>query len=293
MTGVTKMRRMADRDYIRIERAIQYIAQQAHAQPRLDAVAKQVGLSEFHFQRLFRRWAGISPKRFLQYLTADYARGLLEDSRSVLDATFESGLSSPARLHDLMIAVYGATPGDIRARGADLVIRHGVHSTPFGDCFVAVTERGICALEFLGPVTRAQMLARLKVTWSAATLREDVTATAKVADKLFRAPRRKSAPLHLLIRGTNFQLKVWEALLRIPPGHIASYEDVAHAIGTPSATRAVASAVARNPVGFLIPCHRVIRKTGVCGEYRWGAGRKRVMLAWEAAKFSSVSSSKE
>ncbi len=276
---------ISERDYLRIERAIEYLAHHAHDQPRLQQVAARVGLSEYHFQRLFRRWAGVSPKRFLQYLTAERARVLLQSSRSVLDAAFDTGLSSPGRLHDLMIAIHAATPGDIKARGAGLTIDYGIHASPFGECLIALTERGICALEFLSPLGRTQALARLKASWSAASFREQPSATQSIAQRLFARRSNARTPLHLLVRGTNFQVKVWEALLRIPSGHVASYEDVAGVLGAPHATRAVASAVAQNSIAFLIPCHRVIRKTGAFGDYRWGAKRKQALLAWEAARF--------
>jgi len=275
-----------DRDYLRIERAIRYLARHVHEQPRLEQVAAQVGLSGYHFQRLFRRWAGVSPKRFLQYLTAERARVLLQSSRSVLDASFEAGLSGAGRLHDLLVAIHAATPGEVKAEGAGLNIDYGIHASPFGDCLIATTERGICGLEFLAPLGNKNALARLKQAWSAASFRERPNATRPVARRLFGLRADARMPVQLLVRGTNFQIKVWEALLRIPPGYVASYEDVARLLGTPNATRAVASAVARNPVGFLIPCHRVIRKTGVVGEYRWGATRKQALLAWEAARFA-------
>jgi AraC family transcriptional regulator of adaptative response/methylated-DNA-[protein]-cysteine methyltransferase len=275
---------ISERDYLRIERAIEYLAHYAHDQPRLEQVAARVGLSGFHFQRLFRRWAGVSPKRFLQYLTAERARVLLQSSRSVLDAAFDAGLSSPGRLHDLMIAIHAATPGDVKARGAGLIIHFGIHASPFGECLIAVTERGICALEFLSPLGRTQALTRLKASWNAASFRELPSATQSIAERLFIRRSNARTPLHLLVRGTNFQVKVWEALLRIPLGRVASYEDVAHSLDAPRATRAVASAVAQNPIGFLIPCHRVIRKTGAFGEYRWGAARKQALLGWEAAR---------
>jgi AraC family transcriptional regulator of adaptative response/methylated-DNA-[protein]-cysteine methyltransferase len=274
---------MSQRDYQRIERAIHYLALRRQEQPRLEQVAAHVGLSAFHFQRLFRRWAGISPKRFLQYLTAERARELLLSSRSVLDATFETGLSGAGRLHDLMVAMHAATPGEIKAQGAGLTIDYGVHPSPFGDCLLAVTERGICGVEFLEPLSCGAALARLKAAWPVATLRERPQATTGVAARLFSAQVKTKTPLPLFVRGSNFQIKVWEALIRVPSGNVVCYEDLARLAGKPDATRAVASAVAQNAVAFLIPCHRVIRKTGAFGEYRWGATRKRALLMWEAA----------
>jgi AraC family transcriptional regulator, regulatory protein of adaptative response / methylated-DNA-[protein]-cysteine methyltransferase len=268
------------RDYTRVERAIEYLARHAPDQPALAQVAASVGLSEFHFQRLFQRWAGVSPKRFLQFLTAERARELLLASRSVLDASLETGLSSPSRLHDLTVSIHAATPGDMRSGGVGLVIDYGVHASPFGECFVAVTERGICALEFLDPVNRTQALANLAARWPRASLRERPATTRAVVARLFARGRRGPAP-SLYVRGTNFQVKVWEALLRIPEGRVFSYEDLARVLGQPSATRAVASAVAGNGIALLIPCHRVIRKTGAFGEYRWGETRKRALVAYE------------
>ncbi len=272
-----------NRDYQRVERAIQFLSQHVREQPRLEQVAAEIGLSEYHFQRLFRRWAGISPKRFLQYLTAEQACELLRSSRSVLDAAFDAGLSGTGRLHDLMIAMHAATPAEVKSRGAGLAIHYGIHPSPFGECLIAVTERGICALEFLSPLTRAQSIANLKASWTAANVRESPRMTRAIVERLYE-PRSKRTPPPIYVAGTNFQIRVWEALLRIPPGCIAAYEDVARLLGVPRATRAVASAVARNPVALLIPCHRVIRKTGAFGDYRWGTARKQALLAWESAR---------
>jgi AraC family transcriptional regulator, regulatory protein of adaptative response / methylated-DNA-[protein]-cysteine methyltransferase len=270
------------RDYRRIEQAIEYLAARPSPPPTLAELAASVGLSEFHFQRLFRRWAGISPKRFFQCLIAQRARERLIASRSVLDATLAAGVSSPGRLHDLMVTIHAATPGDIRTGGKGLHIDYAVHASPFGECFVAVTPRGICAFEFLGPVTRRQALQNLRASWPNALLREQPRSTQFVMSSL-RQPHRQ-VPLPLLVRGTNFQVKVWEALARIPEGHVWSYEDVARVIGQPMATRAVASAIANNAIALFIPCHRVIRKTGVFGEYRWGATRKRALVAFESTR---------
>lgn len=273
-------------DYARIERAIGYLETHAREQPELRAIARHVGLSEFHFQRLFRRWAGVSPKRFLQFLTADYARRLLERSHTVLDAAHETGLSGGGRLHDLMISIHAATPGELRQRGAGLTLRYGFHPTPFGECLVALTERGIAALAFI-TATREQALAELQERWPHATLRRAPADTRAIAERAF-APTRRGQPLTLHLPGSNFQIKVWEALLRVPPGAALSYETLAESIGASRATRAVASAVARNPVAVLIPCHRVIRKTGAFGEYHWGTARKQALLAWEAAQVDAV-----
>lgn len=274
---------MHDLDYVRVEKAIRYLEENVRRQPGLAEVAGAVGLSEYHFQRLFRRWAGVSPKRFLQYLTAEHARELLHHSRSVLDAAYEAGLSGPGRLHDLLVGVDAATPGEVRRRGAGMTIRYGVHPSPFGGCLIGVTERGICAMSFLEAEGRQDAEREIRARWEAAALVEDPAATAPLVKRIFGSGAPMELPtLHL--EGTNFQIRVWEALLRIPPGAVTTYERVAEGIGSPGAVRAVGSAVGRNPIAFLIPCHRVIRKSGELGEYRWGGSRKRAMLGWEAAR---------
>jgi AraC family transcriptional regulator of adaptative response/methylated-DNA-[protein]-cysteine methyltransferase len=273
-------------DYSRIEKAILYLEKNFRRQPTLSEVARNAGLSEYHFHRLFTRWAGISPKRFLQFLTAEYARGLLRESPNVLEAAYEAGLSGPGRLHDLIVNVYAVTPGEMKGEGAGLTIRYGVHPSPFGDCLLAITGKGICAFSFLtgrGPGEAANELRR---RWGRARLIEDPKATRAVADRIFLPSRRRSAPpLNVIVKGTNFQVKVWEAIVRIPPGFVSSYEDIAARVDAPGAVRAVGNALARNPVAYLVPCHRVIRKTGAFGNYGGGAARKKAILAWEAARF--------
>lgn len=273
-------------DYHRIERAIRFIDTSAPARPSLEDVAEHVGLSPFHFQRLFTRWAGISPKRFQQVLALEYAKELLRDSRNLLDATYDAGLTSGGRLHDLFVRLEAVTPGEYRAGGAGLRIQAGFHETPFGECLLATTERGVCGLSF--DASRDAAMADLVSRWPGAVIEEKPRATAPVARRLFEALAVRDpaglVPLSLLVRGTNFQVKVWSALLRIPAGAVATYEDVATAIGAPRAVRAVGTAVGRNPVAFLIPCHRVIRGTGALGGYRWGVERKRAMLAWESGR---------
>jgi len=270
-------------DYQRIEKAIHYLDSNFRSQPSLGDVARSVHLSEHHFQRLFRHWAGISPKRFLQFLTVGYAKALLEESRSVLDATYEAGLSSPGRLHDLFVNAEAVTPGEFKARGAGLAIHYGFHPSPFGTCLLAATERGVCGLSF--PPDRRQALEDLKAQWAGASFAENPKRTAPLVDRAFpRSQSNGTRALTLFLRGTNFQLKVWEALLKIPAGSVVSYEDLAAHLGKPRAARAVGSAVGSNPISFLIPCHRVIRKMGVVGDYAWGAARKKAILAWEAAQ---------
>lgn len=277
---------MASGDYERVERAIRYLETHFREQPGLADVARASGLSAFHFQRLFTRWAGISPKRFLQFLTAEYARGLLRESPGVLDAAFEAGLSGPGRLHDLIVSVHAATPGEVKARGAGLTIRYGVHPSPFGDCFIAITGKGICTFSFLAGRGAAEAIGRLRNEWPEAKRIADPKTTGDTMKRIFDSSKKGNAtPLHAFVKGTNFQVKVWEALVRIPPGFAVSYEDVASRIGDPKAVRAVGTAVGRNPVAFLIPCHRVIRKTGAFGYYGGGTARKMALLAWEGAKY--------
>ena len=277
---------MGSDDYGRVERAIRYLESHFLEQPGLEDIARATGLSAFHFQRLFSRWAGISPKRFLQFLTAEYARGLLRESPSVLDAAYEAGLSGPGRLHDLIVTIHAATPGEMKARGAGLTIRYGVHPSPFGDCFIAITDKGICTLSFLAGRGIGEAIGRLRSDWQDAMRIEDAKATGDMMKRIFdSSPQGNAIPLHAFVKGTNFQVKVWEALVRIPPGFAVSYEEVAARIGDPKAVRAVGTAAGRNPVAYLIPCHRVIRKTGAFGNYGGGKARKMAILAWEGAKF--------
>lgn len=281
-------------DYARIERAIEFIRANFLDQPSLDEVARQVHLSPFHFQRLFQRWAGVSPKRFLQFLTVEHAKTRLAD-HDVLRAALDSGLSGPSRLHDLFVSIEALTPGEFKRGGAGLTIHHGTHSTPFGLCLLATTPRGVCGLSFLNtPADADAALGELRAKWPAAKLVPDAVATRPQADAIFPPsppmPRAPAQPIPLLIAGTNFQLQVWHALLRIPSGCLSSYESVAQAIGQPKAARAVGSAIAQNSLGYLIPCHRVIKKTGNFGEYRWGSVRKQTMLAWEAAHSPAIGS---
>ena len=272
------------RDYQTVEKAITYLEDHVEEQPNLKDVAESVHLSEYHFQRLFSRWVGISPKRFLQYLTKERAKEMLGGSVSVLEAAYAAGLSSPGRLHDLFVNCEAVTPGDYKSQGEDLEIAYGFHASPFGECLLALTGRGICDLIFVSEGNREEALKALKKRWARAALHEDPQRTGPVVAQVFdRLTGGEAKPLSLHLRGTNFQIKVWEALLNIPSGTVVSYEDIAVSIGMPSAARAVSNAVARNPIPVIVPCHRVIRKAGAYGGYRWGTARKKALLDWEAA----------
>lgn len=262
--------------YQRVERVIAYVDAHRRTQPDLATLAKVAGLSPFHFHRLFSRWAGVTPKDFLKFVTNESAKELLLD-HDVLGASLAAGLSGPGRMHDLLVTVEGVTPGEYKAAGAGVVVRWGFHETPFGLALAGVTPRGLCHLAFVS--SRGAALRELKSRWPQADLREDRASTAPVVAKAFGRGR-----LAVHLRGTPFQLKVWEALLRIPAGRAATYEQVAKAVGRPKASRAVGTAVGANPVAYLIPCHRVLRATGAFGGYRWGAARKRALLVRESAR---------
>lgn len=271
-------------DYERVECAIRYLDAQRPTQPSLGQIAQYLGLSESHLQRLFSRWAGISPKRFLQFLTLEHTKRLLRDAATTLETAHEAGMSSVSRLHELYVECEAMTPGEYKSRGAGLVIRFGCHPTPFGETLAATTERGLCALLFVDEAGRREGMAQLQKMWPRADLREDASATSGVIRRIFQPDRNLRQPLYMLVKGTNFQIKVWEALLRIPPGRLVSYRDVARYLEAPRSARAVANAVARNPIHFLIPCHRVIRDMGEFGGYRGGGPRKKAIHIWESAK---------
>lgn len=266
--------------YETVAGAIRFIRSHASEQPTLDEIAARVGLSAFHLQRTFSVWAGISPKRFLQCLTRDHARALLRESRDVLAAAHETGLSGPSRLHDLLVACDAVTPGEVRAWGAGLEITYGFGQTPFGPVLAATTPRGLCHLQFIDDPASA--LDTLRDDWPLARLTRDDAALAGTIKSLF-AETPTGQPLHLLLRGTNFQIKVWEALLKIPAGEVVSYGTLARMTSNPRAQRAVGTALAHNRIALLIPCHRVIRESGEVGQYRWGSERKSALLAYESA----------
>lgn len=273
------------RDYRRIERALHYIDANVERQPGLDEIAAHVGLSEFHFQRLFAQWAGVTPKRFVQFLTKEHAKALLRRSENVLTASLAAGLSGPGRLHDLLVSCEAITPGELKTGGEGVRIDYGLHPSPFGDCLVATTSRGICHLAFVQD-GREAAIAALQDEWPRAQLRENRAETRGLVTAIFNSttPNR---PLPLVLKGTNFQLKVWEALLAIPPGAVVSYQTIARYIHLPKAARAVGSAIGQNRIAYLIPCHRVIQTLGDFGHYRWGGVRKKAILGWEAARLEA------
>ena len=271
--------------YQLIEQAIQFIEANVQNQPELAEIASAVGLSEYHFQRIFTRWAGISPKRFMQFLTREHAKELLNQSENLLTTTHQVGLSSLGRLHDLFVTTEAVTPGEYKSQGAGLTIRYGIHPTPFGKCLIGMTERGICHLGFVDG-NEGKAVDNLVAHWQQAEMTEDYRATAPLVNRIFLDPKPDS-PLNLHLRGTNFQIKVWEALLNIPSGSMTTYAHIAAQIGNPRAVRAVGSAVGDNPIAYLIPCHRVIRKSGEFGSYLYGSARKKAILAREMSTSDS------
>ncbi|WP_447836053.1 bifunctional transcriptional activator/DNA repair enzyme AdaA [Aeromonas salmonicida] len=272
-------------DYARIADAIRFIASQVERQPTLDEIAGHVHLSPFHFQRLFSRWAGVTPKRYLQVLTLERAKALLQESRPLLEVADTLGLSSGSRLYDHFVQLEAVTPGEYKQRGAGLVIDHGVHDTPFGQAFVALTPRGVCNFSFLDDQAPQAPLTTLAQSWPAAELRESPSRTQEVIHTMFDGSKTADRPISLHVSGTNFQISVWRALLEIPPAKVVSYTQVASAVGNPKAARAVGLAVGANPVALMIPCHRVIQQNGKLGGYHWGETRKQAIHAWEAARY--------
>ncbi len=272
-------------DYKKIERAIRFIEKNFKTQPNLDEIASSVHLSKYHFTRLFKRWAGIGPVQFLQFVTLDYTKKKLSESKNLLDTSLESGLSGPGRLHDLFVTFDAMTPGDFKKMGAGLNIDYGFCTSPFGECLMAITQRGICHLGFIQKDNKSDALQQLFETWPGAEFSENSKSIEPFLNQIFNLDKtKKSRQFNLLIRGTNFQINVWKALLRIPSGNVASYQDIAEYIGRPKAFRAVASAIAINPVAYLIPCHRVISKSGKIHQYRWGSSRKKMIVGREAAR---------
>lgn len=272
-------------DYIRIEKAIRFIEENFRSQPNLDQIAESIHLSKFHVTRLFKRWAGITPNQFLQFLTLEYTKQKLAESSSIFEASLEAGLSGSSRLHDLFVTFESMTPGEYKKQGEGLKIFYGFNYSPFGECMLALTERGICHMGFVEAGTESLKLEQLMHEWPGAVFTENRKLTEPVIEELFRPARTvKPHPFHLYLKGTNFQINVWKALMSIPEGWMVSYQDIATLVGRPKAFRAVAGAVAVNPVAYLIPCHRVIAKSGRIHKYRWGSSRKKAILGWEAAR---------
>jgi AraC family transcriptional regulator of adaptative response/methylated-DNA-[protein]-cysteine methyltransferase len=270
-------------DYERVRRIIAYLSQRWREQPSLEDIAAHVGLSTTHVHHLFRRWCGLTPKAFLQAITLDNAKALLASSASVLDATYELGLSGPGRLHDLFVTHEAMTPGDYKAGGAGLVMRYGFHPSPFGEAIVVATARGLAGLGFVDEGDRESALADMKRRWPRAEYREDAAATAPLARRIFNpAQWQPDQPLRVVLIGTDFEIRVWQTLLRIPLGRATTYSEIASRIGKPSACRAVGAAVGKNPISFVVPCHRVLGRSGALTGYHWGLTRKQAILGWEA-----------
>jgi AraC family transcriptional regulator, regulatory protein of adaptative response / methylated-DNA-[protein]-cysteine methyltransferase len=277
-------------DYERVASVIRYLDRQHTNQPDLNALAQSVGLSPFHFHRLFSSWAGVTPKDFLQCLTLEHVKTLLREGDSVLDAALNAGLSGPGRLHDLCVALEAASPGEMKSGGAGLQVDYGFAQTPFGEALIGETARGLCHLSFVNGQGRNGARDLLASEWPNARLRRANLRTDELSEKIFgHPPQNQSSPrLRAFVRGTPFQLRVWRALLRVPAGALTTYGRLAAILNQPTAARAVGSAVGANPLAFIIPCHRVIRETGVLGNYRWDPVRKRAILGWELAARSSL-----
>lgn len=273
-------------DYARIEKAMAFMVANAAQQPSLETVAAQVHLSAFHFQRLFCRYAGVSPKRFLQALTLERGKQLIASTQSLADTAQALGLSGGSRLYDHFVTLEAVTPGEFKRQGEGVEIAYGIHPTPFGEVLVATTPRGICRMGFIAATPEEDILAQLAADWPRSTLRHQPDATRYAVEALFEAKQNDGTPkkLPLHVSGTNFQMNVWRALLMIPDGQLASYSHIAQALGTPKSSRAVGNAVGANPVALWIPCHRVIQQSGALGGYRWGLDVKRKVQAWEAAQ---------
>ncbi|MDP4186362.1 MAG: methylated-DNA--[protein]-cysteine S-methyltransferase [Bacteroidota bacterium] len=269
-------------DYQRIEKAIKYLISNFKKQPSLDEIAEYMGLSPFHFQRMFSQWAGVSPKKFLEHLTLEALKDELSIAGNISVAAERVGLSAQSRAYDLFVNIEAVTPHEYKTKGEGLTIEYGFADSPFGMCFIAATERGICMLQF-SDENRDELIAELQQEWNNARIKENDDLAKTIVEKIFSA-KKEVKPLNLLLRGTPFQLKVWRALLNVPFGRVVSYGDLAELTGDVNATRAVASAVARNPVGYIIPCHRVIRSEGVVGQYHWKPERKAAIIGWEKSR---------
>jgi AraC family transcriptional regulator of adaptative response/methylated-DNA-[protein]-cysteine methyltransferase len=274
-------------DYERVRRIIAFISERWRDQPSLEAMAEHVGLSTTHVHHLFRRWCGLTPKAFLQAITLDNAKALLADSASVLDATYEVGLSGPGRLHDLFVTHEAMTPGDFKTGGAGVTMRFGFHPSPFGEAVLVATERGLAGLGFVDEGDREAALADMKARWPRADYVEDQAATAPLARRIFDPLSwQQEQPLRVVLIGTDFEVRVWQTLLRIPLGRATTYSEIANRVGKPSAARAVGAAVGKNPISFVVPCHRVLGRSGALTGYHWGLTRKQAILGWEAGRLA-------
>ena len=277
-------------DYDKVRRILAYITENWREQPSMEAIAAYIGLSEPHLHHVFRRWAGLSPKAFLQAITLDHARGLLRDSASILDTAYEVGLSGPGRLHDLFVTHEAMSPGDWKAGGEGLILRYGYHPSPFGEALAVATDRGLAGMGFVDDGEYAAALADMVRRWPKASFVQDQAATGPMTARAFDpALWKPETPLRIVFIGTDFEVRVWETLLRIPLGQATTYSAIAEKLGKPKAARAVGSAVGRNPVSFVVPCHRVIGKSGSLTGYHWGLTRKQAILGWEAGQTGSLS----
>jgi len=280
----------AEDDYAVVRKAIEYISEQFRAQPEITAIAHAAGVTPDELHHLFRRWAGLTPKAFLQALTLDHARTLLRQSASILDASYEVGLSGPARLHDLFVTHEAMSPGEWKSGGAGLTLRYGFQPSPFGRALVMRTDRGLAGLAFADAGEEPATLAEMQHRWPKARYVEDSAGTTTLARRIFNPGLwRPDRPLRVVLIGTDFEVRVWETLLNIPLGRASTYSDVAQKLGRPKAARAVGAAVGRNPLAFVVPCHRVIGKAGDITGYHWGLTRKRAMLGWEAGQAATSS----
>jgi AraC family transcriptional regulator of adaptative response/methylated-DNA-[protein]-cysteine methyltransferase len=277
-------------DYAVVRRAIAFISEHWRSQPDVAAIAHACGVTPDDLHHLFRRWAGLTPKEFMAAITLDHARELLRDQASVLDAAYAVGLSGPSRLHDLFVTHEAMSPGEWKAGGEGLTLSYGFHVSPFGDALVIATDRGLAGLAFADPDERARALADMQRRWPRAQFREETTRTAVLARRIFDPTQwSENRPLRIVMIGTDFEVRVWETLLRIPMGRVTTYSDIATKLQTPKAARAVGAAVGKNPIAFVVPCHRVVGKSGDLTGYHWGLTRKRAMLGWEAGKVGAGS----